>query len=366
MDGTAPRSFLPSHRKPVSFRWPVVSSLFGWIVAGFAATTLASPVPKVVSTVALEDLYIYPLKDAPATTVGLNDARVSAQIAGAITGIDVNVGDVVAAGDVIARLDCEEYLVSLDMAEAELAVAEAKLKLAQSKRDSANKLSKKKNIAKEELIRRRSDFFVAKAELDHAKAALANAARKVGHCQLRAPFSGVITKRIASTGDYAVTGTPVVRLLDNQNIEVAASVQEQDFTSLKKAEELTFFNGQHRFNLQVRTILPNMDSRLRSFEVRLSFKDKLAPPGAAGRLQWRTGTPYISSEYLVRRGADLGIFVFKEGIARFYTVAGAQKGRPARLTLPGNTQVILDGRQRLSDGDTVRVAASNTGRLARQ
>lgn len=69
-----------------------------------------------------------------------------------------------------------------------------------------------------------------------------------------------------------------MRLLDNQNIEVAANVQEHDFSSLQQADELTFVTRQDNFEVQARTMLPNMDSRTRSFEVRLSFaKDRLLP-----------------------------------------------------------------------------------------
>jgi hypothetical protein len=144
-------------------------------------------------------------------------------------------------------------------------------------------------------------------------------------------------------------------LLDDQNIEVSANIQEQDFSSLQEAQELTFFNRQDSFDVQVRTMLPNMDSKLRSFEVRLSFKNKLAPPGAAGRLHWRMKRPYLPSEYLVRRDKRLGVFILAEDTARFHALSGAQQGRPVEVALPGDTLVILDGRQSLLDGQAVRV-----------
>jgi RND family efflux transporter MFP subunit len=315
---------------------------------------------KAVTVAPLEGLYIYPLRDAPARAISLNDARVSAEIDAVIKSLEVNVGDNVASAELIALLNCEEYEVSRQQTRAELDAASAKLQLAKSQYDNAEKLSAKNNISQEEFDTRRSHVAVARAEVDRIRASSEKAKIMVDHCQVRAPFSGVIIERIASTGDYAVSGTPIIRLLDNQNIEVAANVQEHDFSSLQQADELTFVTRQDSFEVQARTMLPNMDSKTRSFEVRLSFANEPAPPGATGRLQWRAKTPYISSEYLVRRGDDLGIFIMDEGIARFYAVAGAQQGRPTEVALPGPTLVILSGRHNLIDGNTVRVVQSGS------
>lgn len=353
MDVTTSRS--DQRGRPAQLRWRAICLFAGWILANVSAIASADQTIRSVTVSPLEDLYIYPLKDAPARAISLNDAQVSAEIAAVITAIKVNVGDNVARGDVIAVLDCQEYDVSLEKAQAELEAAKAKLGFAKSQRDTANKLSVKKNIAKEEFDKRYSEFAVAEAEVERMEASLENAKRLVDDCQLRAPFSGVVVERIASIGDYAVTGTPIIRLLDDQNIEVSANIQEQDFSSLQEAQELTFFNRQDSFDVQVRTMLPNMDSKLRSFEVRLSFKNKLAPPGAAGRLQWRMKRPYLPSEYLVRRDKRLGVFILAEDTARFHALSGAQQGRPVEVALPGDTLVILDGRQSLLDGQAVRV-----------
>lgn len=362
MDVTTSNSSPHKPRARPSPRWLLICLLSCWTFARVSSMASADPGisqdMKAVTVAPLEDLYIYPLRDAPAKTISLNDARVSAEIDGVVEGVEVNVGDNVASADLIALLDCEEYEVSLQQVRAELDAASAKLELAKTQYDNAKKLSASKNISQEQLTKRRSNLAVAKAEVDRTQASLENAKRMVDHCQVRAPFSGVIIERIASTGDYAVTGTPIVRLLDNQNIEVAANVQEQDFSSLQQADELMFVTRQDSFEVQIRTRLPNMDSKTRSFEARLSFANGSAAPGATGRLQWRTKTPYISPEYLVKRDDDLGIFVMEKGIARFYAIAGAQQGRPAEVALPGRTPVILSGRHNLIDGNTVRVVQS--------
>jgi hypothetical protein len=107
--------------------------------------------------------------------------------------------------------------------------------------------------------------------------------------------------------------------------------------------------------------LPLMDSRLRSFEVRLTFLDEKPAPGTTGRLQWKQPWSHISSEYLVRRGEQLGLFILTNDVAKFHAIAGARPGRPGLVDLPANTQIILDGRHALDDGDPVTVVEPSAG-----
>ena len=68
--------------------------------------------------------------------------------------------------------------------------------------------------------------------------ALKMANRNVKKCRLRAPFNAVVIERIASVGELASVGAPVLRLLDDEQIEISASVQEQDLATLQAAQNL--------------------------------------------------------------------------------------------------------------------------------
>lgn len=326
-----------------------------WIPAFAASADSARP----VTLAPVEQLYVYPSKDAPAQVVSLNDAQVSAEAPGVVTQFEVQVGDQLGTGDLIATLDCREHEINAEVARAELKSAEARFGFARTQLESAKKLSSKKGIAQERLEERRSEYAVALAQIDRANAEVKDAERLVDHCQIRAPFSGIVVERIASVGDYATAGTPIARLVDTEKVEVSARVQEADLPSLERARELSFFDRRKRLPLNLRSILPVMESRLRSYEVRLAFSGPRASSGTSGRLQWRSPWAHIPSEYLVRRGADLGIFVFSDGLARFVAIDGARPGRAARVDLEVGTLVVLDGRHGLNSNDRVLVTDGN-------
>lgn len=309
-----------------------------------------------VTTKKLQDVLFYPVRDAPATTLSLNDTRVSTELKGILKGINVRVGDSVKQGDVVANMDCEDYEIAVTQATAALTAQRATLKFDRSRLKKVTQLSKKKNISTEEVERRTSNAAISAADVEGLKASLRATQRAVEKCAIRAPFTAVVISKMANLGDYLIPGSPVLRLLDRDNVEVSAKVQEQDLELLKQAKGVAFIANDKRYPLSLRAILPLMESRIRSYEVRLEFTEDNAHPGSAGRTEWLTPVPYVPAELLVRR-KGLGVFLAVDGLARFVPLAGASAGQPAALakTLTKDSAIIINGRFKINDGDAVRV-----------
>ena len=99
-----------------------------------------------------------------------------------------------------------------------------------------------------------------------------------------------------------------------------------------------------------------VDPATRTVEVRLEFSGEMAPSGASGRLVWRNAGSYLPAELTVRRGGTLGVFLLRDGKAAFQPLESALEGQPARVDLAGEVSIIVEGRQRLQEGDAVRIA----------
>ncbi len=310
------------------------------------------PIP--VTTKKLTDILFFPLRDAPATAISLNDTRVSSEISGILKSISVRVGDSVKKGDLIASIDCQDYTIAVTEAEAATRAGLAQRKFNQSQLKKAKTLSEKKSISSEELDRRVSNATASAAEVERLRAVVNKAKRSVEKCSIHAPFDAVIIERLSNLGDYLVQGSPVLRLLDQENIEVSAKVQEQDLSTLKAGEDLKFVTRNKEYPLQLRVTLPLMESRIRSYEVRLEFTREKAPPGSAGRIRWKIPQPHVPADLLVRRD-DLGIFLEKDGVAEFLPLDQAKEGQPAAADIPKNSYIIIDGRFSLKTGDAVRI-----------
>jgi RND family efflux transporter MFP subunit len=310
-------------------------------------------VPVTIKT--LQEVGIFPVYSAPATVISLNDAQVSAEVAGVVIGIPVQVGDSVDAGDIIAKLDCQSYVFETQQAQALLNSARAAAEFARFQADNARQLQQSRSISAEMLNERQTQAKKADAEVDHLAAGLKVAERRVEKCTIRAPFKAVIIERKASIGEMLAPGSVVMRLLDRDRLEVSGRIQEQDLARLQAAENIRFVSGQQVYPLRVRATIPFVDSRIRSYQVRFSFTGARAAPGEAGRVEWVSARPSLPSDLLVRRGEALGVFIAEREHARFQVIPNAQEGQPAEPNLSSESPVIIDGRFRLMDGDAIRI-----------
>ena len=124
---------------------------FTFFVLMACSSSLVAAEATPVTTKKLADVLFYPVRDAPATTLSLNDTRVSTELKGILKGINIRVGDSVKLGDIVASMECEDYEIAVTQAKAALTAERAALKFDRSRLKKVTQLSKKKNISTEEV-----------------------------------------------------------------------------------------------------------------------------------------------------------------------------------------------------------------------
>ncbi len=306
-----------------------------------------------VKTARIKDVAIYLWKSAPATVVSLNDTAVSAQIKARIDEIAVKVGEIVEAGSVLARLDCTDYRIAEQQADANIAALDARIRLAERRLERTRKLERQQTASEELLDQREADLAVLHAQRRGALSDLENAKTHVSRCIIRSPYKAVITSRVAAVGEFADMGTRLLEIMDIEQLEISAQVPSRDIKAVEQAEEIYFQDTARRYPVKLRTVTPAVNTQTRNREVRLLFSNGPALPGAAGKLTWRDNQPHVSAKLLVRRGDSFGIFINNSGKARFHIIPGAQQGRTTPVDLPLDTVVITQGHYRLEDGQPV-------------
>ena len=306
-----------------------------------------------VKTARIKDVAIYLWNSAPATVVSLNDTSVPAQIKARIDEISVKVGEVVETGTVLVRLDCTDYRIAEQQAEADIGALEARILLAERRLERTRKLERQQTASEELLDQREADLAVLQAQLRGALAQLENAKIKVSRCTIRSPYRAVVTARLAAVGEFADLGTRLLEIKDLEQLEISAQVPTLDTGAVEQAGEIYFEDTARRYPVTLRTVTPAVNTQTRNREVRLLFSNEPALPGAAGKLVWRDNQPHVSAKLLVRRGNDFGIFINNTGKARFHVIPGAQQGRTTPVDLPLDTVVITEGQYRLENGQPI-------------
>lgn len=313
------------------------------------------PIP--VSVEPLSAVALHPVRSAPARAVSLNDTRVAAEIAASVAAMPVRPGDRIEAGGLLARLDCSDLELALTATEAALAAARADRDLAAFRQERGAQLRDRGAMPLEAYRERAAAALRTAAEVRRLQAEVRAGERDVARCEVRAPFEAVVVERLASVGELAEPGTPLVRLVDVELLEVSARVQAQDLAAVETAAEIHFVSRGARYPLRLRRVIPVLESRLRSYEVRLEPSGRRPAPGESGRIDWTAAEPHVPSDLLVRRGEQLGVFVVADGRARHHALPRAEAGLPAAVPdLPADARIVRDGRYALRDGDPVAVS----------
>ena len=313
--------------------------------------TLAASTPVTVKP--LKELWFVQEQTAPATVLALNAPVISSELNARVVSLHAETGDTVSAGDLLVELDCRRAEAELDMAKAVLRQFRAQYDFARQQVRRADDLLKKRSISDQEVDQRKSEESRIAGQIDAQKATIRQASIQVENCSVTAPFDGFITQRMAERGMLATMGTPLMKIVEADALEVSAQLNPVEVESFSGGSQQWFETGGIRYPVRLRSTVPLLDESTRTSEVRFSFSDDTPLAGSAGRLVWILSDRVIPAEYLVRRNTRLGVFLLENEKARFRVLEQALEGRPAVVDLPPETLLILEGRDSLNDGDTI-------------
>jgi RND family efflux transporter MFP subunit len=263
-------------------RWRIAlaSLLLG---ASLAQAQMGGAAPVKVALASMRD--IAPVTLVPGTVVSRNDARLSAEVPGRLTEV-ADVGTVVEAGQPVAAI--EDTLLKLQRIELQAQVerAEAKLRFLDNEVKRFDQLAESNLAAVNQLELTRSDRDVAQGDLAVARARLEQIEDQLARTSIRAPYRGVVAERLMTPGERVDEGSNVVRLVDQDNLEVITRAPLEYLPFVRRGQLLALNTGAASALGTVRTVVAVGDENTHQFEVRLDIDGNPFPigrPGAAGQ-----------------------------------------------------------------------------------
>lgn len=274
--------------------------------------------------------------------------NITAQAGGRVKQILVAVGDRVAAGQVVARMEATQASA------AQIQLADAKTNFARM-----DELYKVGGISK-------AQWEQAKSALEQAKLSYGNASENT---LLRSPISGFVTAKNYDNGDVTSPAQPILVIQQVSPLKVVVNVSEQYYTRLKPGLEASLSVealGTQSFSGRITKVYPTVDATTHTVgvEIEVANKDQRLRPGMYARLSLDFGTRQaltISDKAIVRQ-AGSGIryvYVLKEGKAVYREVelGELQDGRYEALSgIEPGEQLIISAPSRLKNGTAVKLA----------
>lgn len=295
-----------------------------------------------------------------------------------IASVEVELGDRVAAGQLLVRLDTAQLENRLRETEGRVARSQAALRqqeiaLAQARArlERSTKLQASGTVTDQDHSERISAVataehavFLHQAEQQEAEAQAAEVRRQIERANVRAPAAGTVSDRLARAGALAGTD-PLIKLIRDGEVEFSAEIPESDLGKIRagQAATVTVSGGQVAIPGEVRVVAPKIDIATRLGTARISLR---APgplfAGMFGRAEVTVdhGDAIVIDAAALVYGPAAGesaVFVVADGrVRRQLVTTGRRKSGKVEIKagLEAGAKIVARFGAWLRDGDAIK------------
>ncbi len=208
------------------------------------------------------------------------ESRLGFRVAGKLVRREVELGQRVKAGEVLARLDPQDYRLAADAAQAQLGAAVTNRDLAAADYKRFKELREQNFISGAELERRDAALKAAQAQVDQAQAQLAAQRNQGSYTTLVADAPGVVTAVEAEPGQVVSAGQPVVRVAQDGPRDAVFAVPEDKLALMRPGRpvDVRLWPGQTLLAGKVREVSASADPVTRTYQVKVALEGRVVPP----------------------------------------------------------------------------------------
>ena len=279
-------------------------------------------------------------------------------------------GDRVRKGELLVRFDVPSLRADETSRVAEVGRAEVRVKTATTNLARAKDLVERGVAARREVEQAEQDLADAQAALSQAQAARQAAGALGTRADVRAPFDGIVARRLHNAGDFVepTAADVILRVIDPARLEVVAAVLIADVARVRLGAAARISSGASAdpVTLSVVSRPAAIDPATASAPVRLAFK---SPPNlAAGtpvqleiEAERRDRVLLVPVEAVIHEASETAVFVAGvDGKAHRRVVhLGIASDADVEVVsgLQNSDRVIVHGQAALPDGATVSIAS---------
>jgi len=329
-----------------------------------------------------------PILTASGYLVARRQSVVSSKIQGRISELRVEEGSVVREGDVLATLDNNDVLAAIAKAKADIEWAKADLAEAQRQERLQEDLYRSKVVSQDALDAAKAKVNLAAAAIDQDKANLQVQEAYLDFTTVRAPFAGVVVKKMTEVGESVAPIPPgvnistssgaIVAIADMNSLEAEVDVNESNVSELRPnqpADISVQAIPDHTYKGVLRQIIPTADRTKATVTVKVSILDKdkyLRPEMSCNvtflqpqKKQSASAEPQrivtIPKDAVITRGGQATVFEIENNKAKAMPVVTGPDLHGQIIVkqgLAGGETIVNNPPQKLKDGDAIRVKAS--------
>ena len=327
-----------------------------------------------------------PILTASGYLVARHQSVISSKIQGRLSGLYVEEGSYVKQGQVIARLEDTDYKASISKAKADIEYAKANLAEMQRQAGLQEGLYKAKVVSQDALDSANSRVRIAQATLAQSEAALQMQETLLTFTEIRAPFDGIVVKKMTEVGESVAPIPPgvnistssgaIVAIADMNSLEAEVDVNESNVGQLKQGDPAEI-NVQaipnHLYKGVLRQVIPTADRTKATVQVKVSIldKDKLIKPEMSTNVTFlepakkgetKDAVPVrivtVPKDAVISKNGKQVVYVIEDNKAHEVAVVTGNelKGQVIiKSGLAGSETLVGNPPQKLVDGSAVKI-----------
>jgi len=295
--------------------------------------------------------------------VASNDlVSASSEVMGRVIHLAVREGQSVAKGNLIARIDTDQLDNQISELEASLALA-------------TTIYERQSNLWERE-IGSEIQLLEARNNKERLEKNLANLNLQKDRATVYAPIGGIVENVFIKQGEMASPGSPIIQIIDMQNLKVVASVPEIYLGKLKRGDEVNiqFPSIGHELTARVSRLGNQINAANRTFDAEIDVRNtggmiKPNLTAIVNILEYRNEDVFVLPEQVIRREVSGRNYVFVaedsengKKVAKHYITTGrSYKGQIVVIEgLAEGTEIITRGARELTEGELITVANSDS------
>jgi RND family efflux transporter MFP subunit len=302
----------------------------------------------------------------PGTVESQLAAIVAGEVAGKVLSIEAREGDRVRKGDVLVRIRPNWYELQHAEAQGRLTESQARLKMAENRLARVRELFEAEVVSQNDLDDAISEHTAWQGRESQNQAQIDQLQLSLDLLTVRAPFDGVVTRKLTEVGQWIVNGGDVAEMVSLRRLEIRIDVAERYYDALKiGAETRVTFDALPGLELtgRIERIVPRADDQSRTFPVKVSVSNKEGRIGVGmlASVAMPVGTSVASTmvpkDAVVRTGPGEVVYrIADDGSAEMVSVeSGSSSGAwiAVRGEVRPGDKVITRGNERLIPGQAV-------------
>jgi len=208
------------------------------------------------------------------TVISDNEKYITSRFMGFVKELHVSEGSMVKKGELLYKIDTTDIDAKKRQASLQVSMYRTQFEIVRRNYNRFKRLYKKGLVSKSQVEELEMNHNNLRDMISVARAQLREVNNQYKYLEIKAPNSGVITRKMVKVGEMAMPGMPALVLTDLSDIKIKAEISESNLFKIKRGDVVEVQIPSIKYNVQgkINSIIPSSNPMTHTFMIKISFK----------------------------------------------------------------------------------------------